>query len=107
MQSCTIWFHPLFLVHLYPLYNRQEDTSDWLLNDDLVSWSGTPVEQGWRYLRRSLQQYDNAETDYRYSKATLETILGADRKSSPPPWLINILEVYAAYQFDSKMSLTL
>ncbi|KNZ75687.1 Nuclear pore complex protein [Termitomyces sp. J132] len=70
----------------------QEDTSDWLLNDDLASWSGTPVERGWRYLRQSLQQYDSAETDHKYSKATLETILGADRTSSPPPWLINILE---------------
>ncbi|KAG6861191.1 hypothetical protein C0995_002818 [Termitomyces sp. Mi166 len=70
----------------------QEDTSDWLLNDDLASWSGTPIERGWRYLRQSLQQYDNAETNYKYAKATLETILGADRTSSPPPWLINILE---------------
>ena len=73
--------------------NRQEDSSDWLLNDDLASWSGTPVERGWRYLRQALHQYDSAETEYKYSKATLETILGADRTSSPPPWLIHILEV--------------
>ncbi|KAG6813445.1 hypothetical protein H0H92_010779 [Tricholoma furcatifolium] len=70
----------------------QEDTSDWLLTDSLSSWSGTPVERGWRYLRRSLQQYDNADTDYKYSKTALEMILGADRTSSPPPWLIQKLE---------------
>ncbi|KAF5387735.1 hypothetical protein D9615_000062 [Tricholomella constricta] len=70
----------------------QEDTSDWLLTDKVSSWPGTPAERGWRYLRRSLQQHDNADTDYKYTKATLETILGADNSSSPPPWLIHILE---------------
>ncbi|KAG6820164.1 hypothetical protein H0H93_004427 [Arthromyces matolae] len=69
-----------------------QDTSDWLLNDDLTSWSGTFEERAWRYLRQSLQQYDSAETDYKYSKTTLETILGSEPTSSPPPWLIHALE---------------
>jgi len=68
----------------------QEDTSDWLLTDKVSSWPGTPADRGWRYLRHSLQQHDNAETDYKYTKAILETILGSN--SSPPPWLIHILE---------------
>ncbi|GLB33440.1 putative nucleoporin Nup120/160 [Lyophyllum shimeji] len=68
----------------------QEDTSDWLLTDKVSSWPGTPADRGWRYLRHSLQEHDSAETDYKYTKATLETILGSN--SSPPPWLIHILE---------------
>ncbi|KAG5654657.1 hypothetical protein H0H81_009905 [Sphagnurus paluster] len=71
----------------------QEDTSGWLLTDKVSSWTGTPADRGWRYLRQSLKQHDDAETDYKYTKATLETILGADSSSSPPPWLIHILEV--------------
>ncbi|TFK43307.1 nucleoporin Nup120/160-domain-containing protein [Crucibulum laeve] len=72
----------------------QEDTSDWLLTDKVSSWPGTPADRGWRYLRQSLERQDSAETDYRYSKATLETILSFSRASSPPPWLINILETH-------------
>ncbi|KAG6833626.1 hypothetical protein H0H87_004253 [Tephrocybe sp. NHM501043] len=75
------------------ILSSPEDTSDWLLTDNLSSWSGTPVERGWRYLRQSLQQHDNPDTDHKYSKATLETILAAGRTFSPPPWLINVLEV--------------
>jgi nuclear pore complex protein Nup160 len=79
-----------------PLLNvdaRQEDTSDWLLTDKVSSWPGTPADRGWRYLRQSLQQHDNAGTDHKYTKAILETMLSADRSSSPPPWIIQILEV--------------
>ncbi|KAF8076014.1 nucleoporin Nup120/160-domain-containing protein [Lyophyllum atratum] len=70
----------------------QEDTSDWLLTDKVSSWPGTPADRGWRYLRHSLQRHDGADTDYKYTKATLETILGSDSSSSPPPWLIHMLE---------------
>ncbi|CCM04030.1 uncharacterized protein FIBRA_06187 [Fibroporia radiculosa] len=69
-----------------------EDTSDWLLTDKVSSWPGTPVNRGWRYLRQSLERHDGAETDYKYSKIALETILGFDRSSPPPPWLIQSLE---------------
>lgn len=76
------------------LFLSQEDTSDWLLTDKVSSWPGTPADRGWRYLRHSLQQHDNADTDYKYTKAALETILAADRSPSPPPWLVHRLEVW-------------
>ncbi|OCH95867.1 hypothetical protein OBBRIDRAFT_744376 [Obba rivulosa] len=69
-----------------------EDTSDWLLTDKVSSWPGTPADRGWRYLRQSLDRHDSPETDFRYSKVTLETILGYDRLSPPPPWLVHALE---------------
>jgi nuclear pore complex protein Nup160 len=72
---------------------RQEDTSDWLLTDKVTSWPGTPTDRGWRYLRQSLDRHDNVETDYKYSKVTLETILAFDRFWPTPPWLIQTLEV--------------
>ncbi|KAL0949809.1 hypothetical protein HGRIS_009844 [Hohenbuehelia grisea] len=70
----------------------QEDTSDWLLTDQVSSWSGTPAERGWRYLRQALERHDNAGTDFKYTKAVMETLLTFDRASSPPPWLIRSLE---------------
>lgn len=76
----------------WPIY-RQTDTSDWLLTDRVSSWPGSATDRAWRYLRQALERHDNAETDYRYTKITLETILGYDRFSPPPPWLINTLEV--------------
>jgi len=71
-----------------------EDTSDWLLTDKVSSWPGTPVDRGWRYLRQSLERHDDPDTDYRYTKTVLETILEFDRSSPPPPWLIHSLEVH-------------
>ncbi|KAF8897169.1 nucleoporin Nup120/160-domain-containing protein [Infundibulicybe gibba] len=68
------------------------DTSDWLLTDKVSSWPGSTAERGWRYLRQSLERYDSAETDCRYTKVVLETIMDFDRSSSPPPWLIKTLE---------------
>ncbi|KAF7330785.1 hypothetical protein MVEN_02417700 [Mycena venus] len=70
----------------------QEDNSDWLLTDKVSSWPGTPADRGWRYLRQSLERHDGPETDYKYTKITLETILGLQRSSPPPPWLIHSLE---------------
>ncbi|KAH7888083.1 nucleoporin Nup120/160-domain-containing protein [Phlebopus sp. FC_14] len=70
----------------------QEDTSDWLLTDNVSSWPGTPAERGWRYLKIALERHDSMETDYRYTKATLEAILSYDRATPPPPWLIHSLE---------------
>ncbi|KAH9853874.1 nucleoporin Nup120/160-domain-containing protein [Lenzites betulinus] len=69
-----------------------EDTSDWLLTDKISSWPGTPVEKGWRYLRQSLERHDGPQTDYRYTKVALDTIMAFDRSSPPPPWLIHTLE---------------
>ncbi|KAI0637706.1 nucleoporin Nup120/160-domain-containing protein [Trametes polyzona] len=69
-----------------------EDTSDWLLTDKISSWPGTPAEKGWRYLRQSLERHDGPQTDYRYTKVALETIMAFDRTSPPPPWLIHTLE---------------
>ncbi|TFK87436.1 hypothetical protein K466DRAFT_663014 [Polyporus arcularius HHB13444] len=69
-----------------------EDTSDWLLTDKISSWPGTPAEKGWRYLRQSLERHDGPQTDYRYTKVALETIMSFDRTSPPPPWLIHTLE---------------
>lgn len=70
-----------------------EDHSEWLLTDKVSSWTGTPAEKGWRYLRHSLECHDCPETDYRYSKIVLETIM-QHQKSSPPPWLISFLEAH-------------
>ncbi|KAF9246881.1 nucleoporin Nup120/160-domain-containing protein [Melanogaster broomeanus] len=70
----------------------QEDTSDWLLTDNVSSWPGSPADRGWRYLKLALERHDGPDTDYRYSKATLEAMLSHDRSSPPPPWLIQTLE---------------
>jgi nuclear pore complex protein Nup160 len=70
----------------------QEDTSDWLLTDNVSSWPGSPADRGWRYLRVALERHDSAQTDYKYSKTAFETILSSDRSSLPPPWLVHSLE---------------
>ncbi|KAI0063071.1 hypothetical protein BV25DRAFT_1907210 [Artomyces pyxidatus] len=71
-----------------------EDTTDWLLTDNASSWAGTPADRGWRYLRQSLERHDGPATDSRYSKVVFETIVGLERSSTPPPWLINSLEAH-------------
>ncbi|KAJ8523440.1 hypothetical protein ONZ45_g87 [Pleurotus djamor] len=70
----------------------QEDTTDWLLTDHVSSWTGSPAERGWRHLRQSLERHDSADTDFKYSKVVLETVLSYDKASSAPPWLIRSLE---------------
>ncbi|KAK7061352.1 nucleoporin Nup120/160-domain-containing protein [Favolaschia claudopus] len=70
----------------------QEDNSDWLLTDKISSWPGTAADRGWRFLRQSLDRHDGPNTDHKYTKITLETILGLQRTSPPPPWLIHSLE---------------
>ncbi|KAF8900015.1 nucleoporin Nup120/160-domain-containing protein [Mucidula mucida] len=57
------------------------------------SWSGTMADKAWRYLRQSLAFHDGPETDYRYSRTVLETIM-QHQKAPPPPWLISVLEVH-------------
>jgi len=69
-----------------------EDTTDWLLTDKVTSWAGTPSDRGWRYLRQSLERHDGSDTDLRYSKVVFETIVGLERASTPPPWLVHRLE---------------
>ncbi|KZT74501.1 hypothetical protein DAEQUDRAFT_195531 [Daedalea quercina L-15889] len=70
-----------------------EDSSDWLLTDKVSSWPGTPIDRGWRYLRQALERHDGPDTDFKYNKVTLETILEYDRASPPPPWLVHTLEI--------------
>ena len=76
------------------LSSRHEDTSGWLLTDSASSWQGSPSDRGWRYLQQALKRHDSVETDHRYAKASLETMLSAD-SMAPPPWLIDTLEVNA------------
>ncbi|KAI0307403.1 nucleoporin Nup120/160-domain-containing protein [Multifurca ochricompacta] len=71
-----------------------EDMTDWLLTDKVTSWTGTPSDRGWRYLRQSLERHDGPDTDLRYSKVVFETITGLERASTPPPWLIHRLEAH-------------
>ena len=79
------------------IHHRESDTSDWLLTDQVSSWPGTPADRGWRYLRQSLERHDDPDTDLKYTKTTLETILSYDRLTPPPPWLIQVLQVSAIY----------
>jgi hypothetical protein len=73
--------------------NSQDDSSDWLITDNVASWTGTPADQGWRFLRQSLERQDSAEIDYKYAKVTLDTILAFGQSSLVPPWLVQSLEV--------------
>ena len=75
------------------LLRRLEDTTDWLLTDKITSWAGTLSDRAWRYLRQSLERHDGPDTDLLYSKVVFETITGLERASTPPPWLIQKLEV--------------
>lgn len=90
MTSCKSTFrnHPSPLT-----LHRSEDTSDWLLTDKASSWPGTYADRGWRYLRNSLEKHDGPHTDFSYSKVVFETLLAFDRSSTPPPWLVQSLEV--------------
>ncbi len=84
-----------FLVRssVVDLWLRSEDATDWLLTDKVTSWVGTLSDRGWRYLRQSLERHDGPDTGLRYSKVVFETITGLERASTPPPWLIQRLEV--------------
>ena len=84
---------------------RESDTSDWLLTDQVSSWPGTPADRGWRYLRQSLERHDSPDTDFKYTKTTLETVLSYDRLTPPPPWLIQTLEVSDEIGFTLEPSL--
>ncbi|KAJ7179519.1 nucleoporin Nup120/160-domain-containing protein [Mycena filopes] len=75
----------------------QEDNSDWLLTDKVSSWPGSPADRGWRYLRQSLERHDGLDTDYKYTKTSLETILSLQRTSPPPPWFMGLGARFAAY----------
>ena len=86
-------FDFLHLERVVDLWLRSEDTTDWLLTDKVTSWVGTASDRGWRYLRQSLERHDGPDTGLRYSKVVFETITGLERASSPPPWLIQRLEV--------------
>jgi nuclear pore complex protein Nup160 len=76
-----------------PYLDSLENGADWLLTDKVVSWSRTPAERGWNYLRQSLERHDSVQTDYRYSKTVLDTILTHEKGAPIPPWLVQTLEV--------------
>jgi nuclear pore complex protein Nup160 len=91
--EAVLWV-PQILAPIASLtFSRSEDTTDWLLTDKVTSWAGTPSDRGWRYLRQSLERHDRQDTHLRYSKIVFETIIGLERTSTPPPWLIHRLEV--------------
>lgn len=75
------------------LLDSLADGADWLLTDKVVSWSRTPAERGWNYLQQSLERHDSLQTDYRYSKTVLDTILTHEKGTAIPPWLVRTLEV--------------
>ncbi|GBE89216.1 hypothetical protein SCP_1502240 [Sparassis crispa] len=60
-----------------------EDTSDWLLTDKVTSWPGTAADRGWRYLRKSLERHDGPDTDYRYTKVTLDHLRTRSHITTP------------------------
>lgn len=98
--TCTAFGHscvgslPLYTVTVFLMETTSDDDpSDWLLTDKVSSWPGTAADRAWRYLRQALDRHDSADTGYAYSKIILETILGFDRSSPPPPWLVHVLEV--------------
>lgn len=76
-----------------PATASDEEAPDWLLTDKVSSWSGTAADRCWRYLRQALERHDGPRTNYAYTKVVLEVIIGFDRSSSPPPWLVQLLQV--------------
>ena len=78
--------------------------SDWLLTDNASTWSGSAADRGWKFLRQALSRYDNSTSDYRYTKAVMETVLSMDRNSAAPQWLVNTLEVQVVSSFISSAS---
>lgn len=97
--SCALLFPLRPKTLLRCLLRRLEDTTDWLLTDKVTSWAGTPSDRAWRYLRQCLERHDGPDTDLRYSKVVFETITGLERASTPPPWLIQKLEVSFYFYF--------
>lgn len=65
---------------------------NWLLTDDIESWSGSHAQRGWRYLQLSLERHDDAKTDYSYRKAVFDTVLEMDRLDAVPSWLVKFFE---------------
>ena len=70
--------------------------SDWLLTDKVASWPGTSAERGWRYLRQSLERYDSGKSEYKYTKAVLDTLLLHDMHKSIPTWILQRIQVRLA-----------
>lgn len=78
---------------------RQEDSFPWLFEGKASAWPGSLAERGWKYLRQALDLHDSAETDYKYTKAAIETILEQDRKRPLPPWIVCALDVSSLLPF--------
>jgi hypothetical protein len=68
--------------------HRQDDAAEWLRTERVMSWPGTVVERGWRYLRVTLEQHDETEREYAYRRAAVETMLEHERTRALPSWLI-------------------
>lgn len=74
---------------LFPLSSE----GDWLLTDEVESWSGSHAQRAWRYLQLSLERHDDAKANYPYRKAVLEAVLEMDRLDTVPSWLVKFFEV--------------
>jgi hypothetical protein len=79
------------------LSQSQDDLADWLLTENVSSWTGSPADKGWQYLRQSLERHDSVETDHRYAKVCLETIMSYEKASLMPSWLVRLLEVISFF----------
>jgi nuclear pore complex protein Nup160 len=91
----SMWVFWLF-CDPFPLnfvFRTEMAASDWLLTDKVASWPGTSAERGWRYLRQSLERYDNDKSEYKYSKAVLDTLLLHDMHKSIPTWVLQRIQV--------------
>ncbi|KZT55332.1 hypothetical protein CALCODRAFT_484882 [Calocera cornea HHB12733] len=79
-----------------PSYSGMDamDVAPWLeaASERTAYWDGTVSEKAWRYLRESLNRYDQAGTGYRYHKDVLEAILNYNRHNRIPNWLSKFFE---------------
>ncbi|KZW04416.1 hypothetical protein EXIGLDRAFT_743861 [Exidia glandulosa HHB12029] len=65
---------------------------DWLLTDEVESWSGTHAQRAWRYLQLSLERHDDPKANFPYRKAMFEAVLEMDRLDTVPSWLVKFFE---------------
>jgi hypothetical protein len=89
-RCCNVCFESLNIFAELTLASSEET---WVLTESTSTWAGTTAaDRAWRFLRRTLDMYDNAKTDYAYSKIVYE-ILVSNQDQRPPAWLVTSLQV--------------